>query len=96
MSMTDIKQKARELLADALHKAGRTKGAGAVLSGDLYADTQIALRAIEAALQQREPDAVSALVEAAKATLSHNPAHYDTDEESRLRAALAPFNREAR
>lgn len=36
---------------------------------------------------------VGALVEAATATLSHNPAHYDTDEEAALRAALLPFQR---
>lgn len=34
---------------------------------------------------------VARLVAAAQNILSHNPAHYDTDEEAILRAALAPF-----
>lgn len=33
--------------------------------------------------------AVAELMDKAHAILSHNPAHYDTDEEKQLRAALA-------
>ena len=47
--------RAREFLAASLASAGRKKGAEAVMAGDLYADTRIALRAIEAALAARQP-----------------------------------------